>query len=810
MIGQILGHYRVLEQIGAGGMGLVFRAHDERLDRDVALKVLPPGTLSDENARRRFRKEALTLSKLNHPNIETVFDFDTQEGVDFLVMELIPGVTLDEKLAATGALPEKEVVRLGMQLAEGLAAAHAESVIHRDLKPGNLRQTPDGRLKVLDFGLAKLLGPVSDTAVTESLSKTHGAAGTLPYMAPEQLQGEPADARSDIWAAGAALYEMATGRRPFPQTSAPMLTDAILRQAAVPPRAVNANLSPELERIIAKSLEKDPEHRYQSAKELGADLRRLAAPPTAVPATKPAPGRRRYGWYALAAGGLVVTLLVVGMVVPQWEWRDRLLGKRGANRIESLAVLPLENLSRDPDQEYFADGITEALTTELAHISALRVISRTSVMHYKSTNKTVPEIARELNVDAVVQGSVVKAGNRVRITAQLIEAPTDRHLWAESYERDLGDVLSLQGEVSRTIARQIQVTLTPQEQTRLASARPVNPHAYELYLKGRFYWSKRTDEGLKKSVEYYNQALEEDPTYALAWAGLANTYLQMGGEYRLLPPPDARPRAKAAALKALDLDPNLGEAHASLGLWHYHQWEWTAADKEFKRALELVPNDATAYHWYALFLNSQGRDAEALQDIRRAQTLDPLSPAVGGTEALILYHARRYDEAIEKADKAVKLYPDFPQIHVWLGLAYVEKGRFQEGLANLEHAAALSHRHPAVLSRLGYAYGRAGRRADALRIAGELEEVSKQRYVSPFDRALVYAGLGEREQVLAWLEKAYGVRDASIIINNRGPWFDSVRDAPRFQALVRRLGLRPEDSPAVPAAGGVPKAPPPN
>lgn len=779
MIGKILGHYRVVEQIGAGGMGLVFLAHDERLDRDVALKVLPPGTLTDENARRRFRKEALTLSKLNHPNIETVFDFDTQEGVDFLVMELIPGVTLDEKLSA-GALPEKAVIRLGTQLAEGLAAAHAEGVVHRDLKPGNLRLTPDGRLKILDFGLAKLLRPVSDAAPTESLSQTRGAVGTLPYMAPEQLQGEPADARSDIWAAGAVLYEMATGKRPFAQESAPMLTDAILRQAPVPPRALNANLSPELERILYKSLEKDPERRYQAAKELGVDLRRLGLPvPASLAPASPARSVRR--WVLVAAG-----LLAILAGTSLWLWL-RPPAKTGPPHIESLAVLPLANLSGDPQQEYFTDGMTEELIAELARIHSLRVISRTSVMQYKGTRRPLPEIARELNVDAVVEGSVLRSGERVRITAQLIHAPTDRHLWAQSYERDLRDVLTLQSEVARDIADRIQITLTSQEESRLAAARPVNPEAHEAYLEGRSHIGKPSEKEVQKGIEYFQRSIEIDPGYAPAYAGLAEAYYLISSLH--LAPREAMPKAKSAATKALELDETLADAHLSLALVKaYYDWDWVGAEKEFKRAIELNPSSASAHEWYGLYLAYLQRMDAANAELKRARELNPLSVWTYWAAGMPYYFLRQYDPFIAHLRKVIELDRNFSFGPWGLAKAHVQQGKFPEAIAELEQTRRLDD-SPQVWGDIGYVYAVSGNKSKAYKAIEQLKNLSRQRYVSLYDIAIIYGALGDKDQAFAWLEKAFDARDEQLTWLKVDPRLDPLRSDPRFANLMRRMGL---------------------
>jgi serine/threonine-protein kinase len=791
MIGEILGHYRILDKLGAGGMGEVYRAHDERLDRDVALKVLPAGLLADESARHRFRKEALALAKLNHPNIEAVYDFDTQAGVDFLVMEYVPGATLSDKLAL-GPLAEKEILGLGGQLAEGLAAAHEQGVVHRDLKPGNLSVTRDGRLKILDFGLAKLVRPVSDADVTASLTETKAVAGTLPYMAPEQLRGEPVDARTDIYAAGVVLYEMATGRLPFGEKVTTALTDAILHQPPVTPRALNARVSPGLERIVLKCLDKDPESRYQSAKELGVDLRRLAVP-TTVPIS---PRREPRGWGRLSgrgllAGAAVVVLLAVLFALNVGGLRERLLGRAAAPRIESLAVLPLENLSRDPEQEYFVDGMTEALITDLSKISALRVISRTSVMQYKGVKKALPEIARELKVDAVVEGSVLRVGDRVRITAQLIRAVPEEHLWANSYDRELRDILALHSEVAQAVAAEVRAKLTPDERARLASARPVNPEAYEGYLKGRYYWNKRTEESLKKGISYFQEAIQKDPSYSLAYVGLADSYVVLHG-WGFLPAEEAYPKARAAARKALEIDDTLGEAYASLAAVALeYDWDWATAGRQYRRALELNPSYASAHQWYAEYLARAGRHGEAIAEVKRAQELDPLSLIISAVGAYVFYFARQYDQAIEQSRKTLELDPNFAPAHLYRGWSYEGKQMHREAIADLQEAVALSGNSAFTKAALGGVYAAAGQRGEALKVVEELTERSKRSYVSPYYLALIYASLGEKEEALAWLEEAYKKHDSVLLHLKVDPRIDPLRADPRFQDLLRRMNFLP-------------------
>jgi|CZLA01.1.fsa_nt_gi serine/threonine-protein kinase len=789
LVGLRLGHYLVVERIGAGGMGEVYRARDEHLDRDVAIKVLPPETFSDDSARKHFRTEALALSKLNHPNIATIHDFDTQQEVDFLVMEYVSGVTLSERIA-NHALPEKECTRLGLQLVEGLAAAHEQRVIHRDLKPNNLRLTPDGRLKILDFGLAKLAPPAKPESDADTESETQTGAGTLPYMSPEQLQGEAVDARSDIWAAGTVLYEMATGHTAFHEKTATATAGAILHKPVAPPGRLTHGLSPHLEDIILKCLEKEAENRYQSAKELAVDLRRLGAPSAgaSVRTAEPKPWRRlvRAAIASLATLFTVVALLVA---FNTGSWRDRLMGRGGHVRIGSLAVLPLLNLSRDPEQDYFADGMTEALITDLAKSTDLRVISRTSVMHYKETEKPLPEIARELHVDAVVEGSVQRSENRVRITAQLIRAATDQHLWADSYERDLQDILGLQNEVAHAITQQIEGRLNQKNEAGRESFRPVNPEAYEAYLKGRYFWNKRDRASLEKSLAYFNEAIAKDPNYGLAYAGLADVYVVIGSDWATAPK-DVNEQAKAAAQKALAIDDSLVEAHTSLASIYHNEWNWQGAEREFKRAIELNPSYATAHHWYSIYLATAGRFDESVKEAKKAVELDPLSLIISASLGNRLNEARRYEEAANQCRKTLDMDPNFGLAHLCIGISYVNEGRFPEGISELQKGMELLPGDPYSMEELGIAYALSGDRARAREVLTKLKG-SSQPHLPAYSIAMVYAGLADKEQTISWLKRGCDERNDDMVYMKIEPVLDPFRTDPRFQDLIRRVGLPP-------------------
>jgi serine/threonine protein kinase/Flp pilus assembly protein TadD len=786
MIGQTLGHYRIIEKVAAGGMGVVYRAHDEQLERDVALKVLPPGTLSNDASRRQFRKEALALAKLSHPNIETVYEFDTQDGIDFLAMEFVPGNTLAERLAA-GALPEKEVVALGMQIAAAMEEAHSRGIVHRDLKPRNIAITERGQAKVLDFGLAKLLPKVTDVT-SDTLTDTQAGAGTLPYMPPEQLQGESVDARTDIYTIGAVLYEMATDRRAFPEELPSRVIDAILHHAPVPPRALNSRISPGLERIILKCLDKDPSRRFQSAKEMLVDLRRLdgASSNQPVPLQPSDHTRKGAGLFAAyaVAGLLALAFLLTGLNVG--GWRDRLLGHPRPPQIRSLAVLPFKNLSGDSAQDYFADGMTEELITDLAHIHALRVISRTSVMRFKDPRTPLSEIARQLKVDAIVEGSVSRSDGLAQVTARLVYAPTDSPLWSKSYQRDLQNVLVIQADVASAIVREIDITLTPQEQAGLTKTSSANSAAHDAYLKGRYLLHLGTEDQMREARAYFEQAARLDSNFAPAFAGLAD-YYWLTNE---LSPRAAMPKAKEFATKALALDDSLADAHATLAtIKFYGDWDWLGAEAEYRRAIELGPSYAEAHRVYSDYLSEMGRHEQALAEIRTAEELDPLSTSTSVEVGWAFYYARQFGRAIEQCRKVLDLDPHSMSARDCLGSAQLGAAAYDQAVSEFRTLATASGDDPLRLASLGCAYALSGEKVRAKKVITQLNATSKIHYVPAYLRTTIYAALGDRDKAFQWLEKAYDEHDSYLVRLKVDPAMDPLRSDPRFQELLHRMKL---------------------
>jgi eukaryotic-like serine/threonine-protein kinase len=806
LIGMTFSHYRILEKLGGGGMGVVYKAEDTRLRRAVGLKFLPAEMLHNAAALERFRREAQAASALNHPNICTIYDIGEQDGQQFIAMEFLDGETLKQRISGK-PLPFAETLDLAIQIADALRAAHAQGIIHRDIKPANLFVTNLGNAKILDFGLAKFAPAIEGgasmmpTATEDTLLTSPGSAvGTVAYMSPEQARGEELDARTDLFSFAAVLYEMATGRMAFPGNSAAVIHDGILNRTPIPASQINKRLPPKSDEIIGKALEKDRKLRYQSAAEIRTDLQRLkrdtdsarmaVATSAAVDVRQPGearPAPRLHRWFIA-----LLSLAILAVVLSVWNVfhvRDRLTGNLQAPRIHSLAVLPLTNLSGDPAQEFFSDGMTDALITDLAQMGSVKVISRTSAMRYKKTDKALPEIARELNVDGIIEGSVQRSGDRVRVTAQLIEGSTDRHLWASSYDREMRDVLALQSEVALGIARQIKIALGPQS-TSPVSARPVAPAVYESYLKGRYEKHRAgTPAELEEALRQFQAALDADPTFAPAYVGLASTYSDLATVFIGKPPSEARQKVYAAAGKALELDPQLVEAHVVLADTLAEDWRWSEAEAEYKRAIELSPSDAEANAGLAEWFNCEGQTQQALSWARRAQELDPL--ALHGTDiGWILFNARRYDEAIRELRTVLAVDPENQGALWFLGFALIGAEKFEEAIQVLERVASGTHRSSAVLGVLVHAYAHAGRRTEALRTLDELHQRRKTGYVPPAAFLNAYLGLGDKEQAFVWLERSAEERSKIIQFLKVQPFFDPLRGDPRFAAFLRRANFQ--------------------
>jgi serine/threonine-protein kinase len=788
--GDRLGRYEILSPVGAGGMGEVYRARDASLDREVAVKVLPEAVATDLVRLERFEREAKAVAALSHPNILEIYDFGQHAEVHYAVTELLEGETLRERIPTSG-LPWQKVVEIGTGIADGVAAAHAKGIVHRDLKPENVFITADGRVKVLDFGLARLEEAADSEAETGTFTpggtEMGTVMGTVGYMAPEQVRGERADARSDIFALGCVLYEMVSGQRAFAGDTGVEMMAAILKEEPPQLSSSGALLPAELERSIHRCLEKSPEARYQSAADLAYNLRSIGSGSEVSMASRTVDTRTKPSWTSAA----VVGGLALAVVTSWWALQRRApvvdapAGEVAPAEIRSLAVLPLDNLSGDPDQEYFSDGMTQALITDLSKIGALKVISRSSVMPYKGTEKSLPEIAAELNVDAVVEGSVQREGDRVRVTAQLIEAATDRHLWAERYEREVTSVFALQSDVAQAIAREVRVSLTPQEEVRLASTREVNPETYEAYLRGMFYLNQRTPEGLHKGLAILHEAIEKDPADPMAYAGLALGYVAVG--HRAAPPKEAFPRAKAAALRALELEADLAEAELALAaVMLYHEWDWQGAEKAFLRAIELNPSLAMAHYHYAWYLELVGRGDQALEEGRRAQELDPLTLPFTAWLGGQYWRAGRYDEALAEAKKSLDLDPDFSVGWYVAGLAYEAKGMNEEAIEAQEKAAAAD---PTKRWALGEAYAHAGRMDEAWRIANELEAEATPRQSLGLIR--LYKALGDKDAAFRWVEAAYEYRLPFFpwLVSRSNPRRGEFEEDPRMQELARRINL---------------------
>ncbi len=787
--GRMVSQYRILRKIGQGGMGEVYLAEDTLLKRPVALKFLSPEMQKESTAQKRLLREARSAAALDHPFICHINEIGEVDGLPYIAMEYVEGQTLKERLSK-GAMPLPEALQVTREVAEALTAAHAKGIIHRDIKPANIMLTQSGHAKVMDFGLAKAVLPSSeergeDETLTE-LTQRGMAVGTLAYMSPEQLRGTPASAQSDLWALGVTLFEMISGSRPFQGQSGFELSSSILHD---PPRTLPAGTSSAVQEIIGRCLEKDLPKRFQQADEVGQALERIQSGAGEVPPAQ-FPRLRNGPRFVRVAGGLAL-LALAGVLLAGFYlggWPDRLLGFLAQPRLHSLAVLPIANLSGDAEQEYFADGMTEALITYLSKISALRVISRRSVMQFKGTRQTLPEIARTLNVEAILAGSVVREASRVRVTAQLIEAKTERPLWAESYEHELTSILALQSQIARSVAGIIRVKLTPEEDGHLGRTRTVNPSTYEAYLKGMSLLNKGTPAEIKKGLGYFHEAVEKDPADPQAYAGLALAYVELahGAEAR----EDSLVRARAAAMTALRLDSTVAEAFAAKAMVEgYFKWNWEEAFRDFDRALTLNPSLSIAYYHRAWFHILFGRLDQGEEDQKRALELNPLDYVQVSHLALLYSWQRRWDDATVEAQKAIEMAPRFPLGYAFLAEIYRGKGMLPEALQTAQQAGELSR---AWYWAIGPIFSAAGRKEEARQLLDELNRQKPSPWLA-FWQVHACAASGNIEDAFRWL--AYRPHHAWLPWIRVWPNLETLQRDPRFSAALQKMNLPPIKEP---------------
>jgi serine/threonine-protein kinase len=795
--GAQIGRYQIRKLLGAGGMGQVYLAQDTQLDRPVALKLLPANFTADVDRLRRFKQEARATSALNHPNILTIYEIGEADGAHFIATEFIDGMTLRHHLAAN-TLKMSEALDVASQMTSALAAAHEAGVVHRDIKPENAMLRKDGYVKILDFGLAKLAEraeSVDSEAITLAETDPGVVMGTVGYMSPEQARGLTVDARSDIFSMGVVLYEMLTGRPPFAGNSSSSVLVSILEREPPPLARFIPDVPSEMQRIVSRSLAKIRDERYQTVRDMYVDLKNFKQEldfklklerSTEWRESESPRGATSIGRVADTVrereSDLFATL---NSTQARMSQTSRQMSRD--EPIDSLAILPMVNATQDPNAEYLSDGITESIINNLTQLPQLRVMARATVFRYKGQEVDPIEVGRALDVRAIMLGRVLQLGDQLVIKAELVDVIDGSNLWGAQYNRKPADILAVQDEISGEIFQKLRLRLTGDHRKRLVKRYTDDTEAYQLYLKGRFYTSKATSEGLHKGIEYFHQAISLDPTYALAYSGLAEAYYGLSGAH--LPPKEAMPKARAAAMKALEIDDTLAEAHASLALVKvFYDWDWTGAETEYRRAIELNPGYASAHHWYGWYLALMGRLDEATVEMERAQELDPLSLEITADLGLSFFFARQYDRAIAQFRKALEMEQDFIWARFFIAWAEEQQGLIDEAIAEYQRAAEVENAM-VIKAALGHAYAVGGKRDEAQAVLDELQQLSASKHVSPYDSAIIHTALDEKDKAFACLERAYENRSEALVWLKVDPRLDPLRATPQFIDLLRRVGL---------------------